>query len=297
MVAPTEAPPLPDTHVARHSAAHADAVSVSVGWSALLRFWWLAVAIAVLAVGAQFARSTGSTTRFEANTTVYLGAPLGPAGLQINTVSSQAVTGMEIATGDEAVRTAAKDSGMSEATLRAGLAVRPVQSPVASKSANPPQLVKVTVRGTSRTEVQRASESIAASVVDETNAFAGDKVASLEKAADAYDKAVAEQRAQRTKAMAAIAKQPSGDAAAIWSMALSTLTTGTHLNEAEAETARSQAITAKELETSRVVTKPSAHKVGAASRSRGLLAAAVIGLILGCAVALVAGWFTGPRSR
>lgn len=282
---PSQAPLRPDAD---------SEVDLRSGWAIVLRYWWLIPLGAALAVAAALASSSSAPTRYEANATVYIGQPVSPSGVLLNTVSAKASTAIELAQSDGAVQAAADVADQPAGEIRSGLSVTSVQSPIASKLLSPPTMIKVTVRNENQRAATAAAAEIAAFLIKETSAFSEAKSKALDRRVEAYRTAVEELTAQRANVIGRASG--GGTEGAIWATLLTTISTDLRLAQAELYNAESQQQLSTEIEQSKIVAQPSAHKLTTQSQRPAVVVALFVGAALGAVAALLLGWLRGRRS-
>lgn len=255
----------------------------------LARWWLVAAAVAVGAV-VGYLTSLGGGDVFQAKTTLYLGQPLSPTGgSQIVSLATNPATVNEIVRSEAVIQDVARRIGVPPGRLRRGISTRaaPITDAARRTTTNP--LVDITVRGPWGRRTAQAASLLAAAVVDETSQYVDVKVRSLN-----------EQLASENKQIAAIDReldalqesaQRSGNLSSAERLILVSLISvaeqrrGQLLDE---RTDTQQLLTAAEtVERSAPITEPRAVKVPAQSPRSSIIVGAVIGLLVGGALALV----------
>jgi hypothetical protein len=246
----------------------------------LAKAWWviaLAVAIAII-IG--LARSAGESTTHTASATVYVGQPVAPSGALLPTLGSKASTALEIARGDQAIAAAARTADVPAARIRQDLVVTSVQSPLASKLASPPPLVRIAVTDTDAKVATRAAQAIADHLVRETNSYASDKLRELSTQLEELEADATQIEQQRTEALQAARSSSAGERTT-WAVLLGSLSRESSTLRSEQAQLRGQQAVARELESSRIIDKPSAITNAEEPRGPMLAMYGFIGLIAG----------------
>lgn len=268
---------------------HQESVTVkqqSTVLSAIARKWWI-VLISVVVVGGLAALGSSSTqSLYSATSSVYLGQPVAANGSLLNTVSSKAATAIEVATGDDAVGKAADDAGTSTSKVRSGLSVIPVTPPLASKLPSPPALIKIRAQMEKRDQAQSVASSLATTLVNESNSFIDGKIARLEARVKDLEASEKELTAQRSAALNQ-AGSASGADRAVWAALASGFSADIRSTRSELAAAESQLEVARELEMSKIVSKPRASKVTTSAGNSKLALGLLAGLVIGILIALL----------
>lgn len=284
MTSPTAAPPSEArTYEEVSSTARDPEATLAERLSPLGRLWWLIALGAVLGLVVGVVARGGDGTRYQASATVYLGQPVGQNGALLETISSKAATGIQLATGEEAVKKAAKAADVSSARIRRGLTVAAVSSPLASKLASPPSIMKVTVRDSDRGVAQAATVAISEHLLEESGEYAQQKMKDVESEIDSLEGVLASLTKQRSGALSSTAGTRDDE---ILVTVLNSSIASTRVQLADA---RTQLTIARELEQSRIIDAPSASKVSTAERGSSLVVAALVGAIVGALIAFALG--------
>jgi capsular polysaccharide biosynthesis protein len=253
---------------------------------AIARKWWI-VLISVMVFAGLAALSSGSTqSLYSATSSVYLGQPVAANGSLLNTVSSKAATAIQVATGDEAVGTAAEDAGTTPGKVRSGLSVIPVTPPLASKLPSPPALIQIRSQMENRDHAQLIAASLAKTLVNESNSFIDGKITRLEARVDDLKTSEKELTAQRAAALNQ-AGSASGADRAVWAALASGFSADIRSTRSELAAAESQLEVAAELEKSKIVSEPRASKVTTSAGNSKLALGVLAGLVIGILIALV----------
>ncbi|MBD0290239.1 MAG: hypothetical protein ICV74_03200 [Thermoleophilia bacterium] len=144
------------------------------------RRWWLVAAAVALAAFLGYVSSLGGDKLYEARTTLYLGQPLSPTGgSQIASLGTNPATVNEIVQSDEVVADVARRVGVRVAALREGISTRTVQAPAQSVRQGQNPLVEISVRGPWPRATARAADLLAARVIREISGYVDVKIRSL----------------------------------------------------------------------------------------------------------------------
>ena len=132
---------------------------------ALVSRWWLPLAGLVVGVALGYLLALGGNQVYNSEATVYVGTPFSPGGgAPLQGLATNPNTVARIARGQETLQTVSSESGMSVRELRAGVSTRAIKSGLAKTAPN--QLYVVSVQGSHRDEVNKATAAIAERVVE-----------------------------------------------------------------------------------------------------------------------------------
>jgi capsular polysaccharide biosynthesis protein len=143
--------------------------------------WWLVLAALVVGVlvGYLFS-STVSSDVNRAQATVFLGQALSTNNAQVPTLATNLAAVREIARSDELVENVASEVGVSAATLRNGISTSQVTGG-GSRQDQSQSVFTISVRGPwSRETVARATNLLAAAIVERTSGYVDAKIEALE---------------------------------------------------------------------------------------------------------------------
>lgn len=293
----TQTPP----RATKQSSPTSDQTSTDVDlagpWTSVRRFWWLVVLIAVAVTAAAAIRAGSAPRLFRATTTLYVGQPLSPQGYLMSTSSAKAATAIEIAMGDESVSKAAKAANTTPANIRSGLSAVAVVSPLASKLANPPELLRISLKLKNASAANRAVAAIGEVVMDHTNEYAEDKIASLKEELKAHTEAKALSDKQFADASKQVAAHPTGVEAAVWLSLMQTITVDRRQATTDLAQSRNELRLAEEIELTQVQSEPAAIRETAASKRPTIAVALLLGVGLGVVAAVIAGAVTDRRRK
>lgn len=256
----------------------------------LLRGWWLiAAGIAIGAIIGLLVASSGGDL-FQARATVYLGQPLATSGSsQLQTLQTNPSSIGQIVRGQDLVRSVADQVGIGASALRRNTSTRTVSGFITRSGQTP--LVEIIVRGKDRERVTEAANLLAVAVVSDVSSYADAKIATLETSLVAIDRELEDLEATIEDFDAAI-DDPSAtpvERAAIGIASQSANQRRGVLLDTRART-ELDLVVAQEVERGRVINEASATKVDARSSRSSVVVGAIVGGIVGVALALLAPW-------
>jgi uncharacterized protein involved in exopolysaccharide biosynthesis len=256
-------------------------------WDALVSRWWLPLLGLVLGAIVGYAVSLGGGQVFKAQATVYLGQPYSASGnIQLQSLQTNPSTVRSVVTSPTALAAAAKASGLKSGALRGHVAVAAVSGNLAKLGQTP--LVTITVQGgAKRDKLRTATNALVAQVIARVGGFADRKI-SIFRAQIASDErqetAIRQQIDQASKtAQGASAPTDKLVAVSLVSIAQQRLS----IVQQDRLSASQLLTQAQLIEQPRVVAAAGTQKVTARSRRNSVVVAAIIGLILGLAAALL----------
>lgn len=254
----------------------------------LRRNWWVIALAAVIGISLGIGRTIIAPTTYTAQALVYLGQPVSPNGGILTTVTSRAATALDIAQGADAVRNAASAAGVPARRVRDGLVVTTAQSPLASKLASAPMMMRITVTDRDGRVATVAADSISRHLIASTNTYVRDKQATAKRQIRSLEESITQLERQRTTALARVAST-SGTEQATWALLASN--TGRDLTESRSQLDEVQSATAltKEIELSRMLDEPVATRNAQRPLAPAAFMWGLIGLLAGCAGALIIG--------
>ena len=252
----------------------------------LVRNWWIVAGVMAVLIIIGVVRSGSTATSYTATATVYLGQPVSPSGNLLPTITSNATTALNLATGDESIAAAADAAGTDASRIRHGLSVTSIQSPIASKLTTPPVLIKVAATDRSATVANASTMAVANHVIDATSTYARTKKRELKREIAHMDQSVADLEQQQSSAVRAAAGAR-GTEQTSWSVLLGIISRDLADARRQQSETRAQISLTDELETPRVLESAHAVKNVTAARGPRITMSALLGLIIGCAVALV----------
>jgi capsular polysaccharide biosynthesis protein len=242
-------------------------------WDALVQRWWLPVAGIVVGAVIGYLVSIGGSQVYTAKTTVYLGQPLSPnSAFQLQSQATNPSTVGQIIHSEAALRTAAHAAGMRVAKLRGHVSSRPVSGALTKLGQTP--LVLITVTGAAPRQAQVAANTLARIVVRKTSTYVSTLIASTQAQIAGY-----------TQSLDAIDKSLKSGGLSATDKLIVSLQRAQFVDQLTA--AKQQLAVAKEVELGKQVTYAIATKTTARSRRNTVIVAALIGLLVGVAAALL----------
>jgi uncharacterized membrane protein (DUF441 family) len=267
------------------------------------RRWYVVVAAVAIAVAfVIFHGVTGATRQASATATVYLGTPYSPTGAGILPSSPLSNAGIAIAyvKSPQQIRAAAGAAGISASKLRSHVSVLPVGGPVnggknVTVTATP--TMSITVEGPwTRLEVGKATNSLAQALIDYANRYSNQKAAVVRakvasEQRELTDLLAAQKRTQRNLARLDASSGPALDRVAATAPYLGDLAASVTQITAVTENLTNDQVGllgARDIEAAQFLTHGNGRRLAAATRRSSVVVGALIGLILGIALAL--GW-------
>jgi len=274
-------------------------------WERIAARWWLPVLGIVAGLVVGFALALGGGQVYKAETLLFLGQPFTPqGGGQIQSLATNPRTVGEIIRSESALRAAARESGMTVAQLRGNVTSTPITSVGQSRLQTP--LVEVSVKGSAPGKVAAAANALADRVVQRVSLYVDDKVQVLEDqiANDNRELSQINQRiASATQQQTEILENRSLSASERL-LLLTNINSTIGFSEQRRGTVQQDLLQARQLlslaqrvEQSSVVEPAVAAKTTARSTRNAALVGGLIGLLLGCAAALLADPFLARRAR
>jgi hypothetical protein len=251
---------------------------------ALVARWWLPLAGLVVGVVLGYLLALGGNQVFRSEATVYVGTPFSPGGgAPVQGLATNPNTVARIARGQETLQTVSSESGMSVRELRAGVSTRAIRGGLAKTAPN--QLYVVSVKGSHRDEVNRATAGIAERVVQGVGGYARLKRKTFQEQLASDDRQIAAIDRQMSAVQAELSR-----ASGTERLTLATLLLTAEQRRGTLEQDRLQArqllALAEQVELASILDRGAATKTTARSTRNSMAVAGLIGLILGLLVAL-----------
>jgi uncharacterized protein involved in exopolysaccharide biosynthesis len=241
-------------------------------WDALAQRWWLPVAGVVVGAVVGFLVSIGGSQVYSAKTTVYLGQPLSPGGgAQLQSQATNPSTVGQIIHSEAALRVAAHAAGMRVAKLRGNVTSRPVAGALTKLGQTP--LVLISVTGAAPRQTQVAANTLANIVIRRTSTYVNTLISSLQGQITGYKQSLSALDTSLKSNLSGTDKL------------VVALQRGQIIDQLSA--AKQQLAVAREVELGKQVTYAVATKTTARSRRNTVIVAALIGLLVGIAAALL----------
>ena len=280
-------------------------VDLRSAWERITARWWLPVGGLVLGAILGVLVSIGSGDVFKAEALVYLGQPFTPAGGgQLQSLQTNPKTVSEIVRSEAAIKTAATAAGIRPAQLRGNVtSTAVVQAGQVARNFTP--LVQIEVRGPTKVKAEKASNSLANTVVGQVVPYITQKMKLLE-AQIANDEQQLTEIATRIDAANEQQRIASADKGlSLAEKLLVSTNSNATVNAAEQRrgtvlqdlnSARQLLSLAENVELSRVVQPAIAVRASATSRRNAAVVGALAGLLLGALAAVVADPWLRRRS-
>ena len=264
-------------------------IDLHSAWERIAARWWLPVFGLVAGAVLGVLLAVGGGNVFEAKTLLYLGQPFTPNGdLQIQSLATNPQTVSEVVRSQSVLEEAARASGMKVGQLRGKIATRAISSSGQTAREFSP-LVEITVQASSAVKAERASESLSAAVLRGVSAYEQRKISLLQQQI-AGDKVLLE---QANESIAAALKRQAGllgTGVPLAERILVLANVNTTLQFYERRTrnlgndvAYDERLLslAQQVESSRVIDKPTAVATTATTGRNGAVVGSLIGLLLG----------------
>ena len=264
-------------------------IDLRSAWERIAARWWLPVFGLVAGAVLGVLLAVGGGNVFEAKTLLYLGQPFTPNGdLQIQSLATNPQTVSEVVRSESVLEEAARASGMKVGQLRGKIATRAISSSGQTAREFSP-LVEITVQASSAVKAERASESLSAAVLRGVSAYEQRKISLLQQQI-AGDKVLLE---QANESIAAALKRQAGllgTGVPLAERILVLANVNTTLQFYERRTrnlgndvAYDERLLslAQQVESSRVIDKPTAVATTATTGRNGAVVGSLIGLLLG----------------
>ena len=268
-------------------------------WERIAARWWLPVLGIVLGLAIGFALALGGGKVYEAETLIQMGQPFSPnGGAPVASFITNGRAVAEIIRSESALERAAKASGLHVRALRGNVASQIVgaSGPGARPTGAP--LVTIKVVAAQPLKAEKAADALAAEVIKRTAAqYVDTKI----KAFDDQLASIQEQLNTLVPRIALLeeAVQEPGLAALDKLVLVSSLDNNQarrgQLLELQSNV-RQQLALAENVEKTAVIEPAAAVKTTARSGRNGALVGGLIGLLLGCAAALLADQFLARRA-
>jgi hypothetical protein len=273
-------------------------VDVGRYWSALQARWWLPIAGLVVGAALGYIAAVGGGEVYKAETTLYLGQPFSPTGnVSVPSISTNPTIVGQIARAENTLRRAAAASGIPVSKLRGNVSTGTVATTGRTRltpGQNP--LVELSVKGDRAGPVQRATDSIAKTIVSSVSSYPDQKVDRLNQqiTRDKRDLETINGQVERTQTQL---NEVLNDKS-LSSLEKLTLVTNFNSSIAISENRRSVVqqdlaeaegllSLAQNVERARIVDPAVATKTTARSTSNSTVVGAIIGLLLGGIAALL----------
>jgi hypothetical protein len=247
--------------------------------------WWLPLLGLVAGLVLGYLISVGGSDVFRAQALVYLGDPLAPSGARVETYSTSPGNIREIVTSEAAVRNAARVSGLEPADVRAGIFVSSVSG--SSTRTGQPSLVNIGVRGEAPRKVREAANELARVAVAESDDYVQAKVEALQTQIESSREELQSLERRIDASLEAAVSGSLSPAEKLVALTNAGVLEQRRSTVLQARSDREQLLAlAENVERPRVVEQAVPRKVTAQSQRNSIVAAGVLGLLVGLAVAL-----------
>ena len=274
-------------------------------WERIAARWWLPLlgALAGAVIGFLLALGGGST--YEARALLYLGQPFTTAGGgQIQSLATNPRTVGEIIRSEAALRAASQASGIPVNRLRGNVSSAPIVATGQSRLTTP--LVEIRVNGSRPARAATAANTLAERVLVTTGDYVNDKIEVLTDQVEALNQELEEIDRRVDRANAQLETILANDDLELSERLILTTNINSTIgfNEQRRGTVQTELLQARQLlslaervEQGRVVEPAAGIKTTATSGRNAAVVGALVGLLLGCAAALLADPFLARRAR
>jgi len=253
---------------------------------ALAARWWLPALGLVVGAVIGYAVSLGGGQVYKAQATIYLGQPYSASGnIQLQNLQTNPSTVRQIVNAETTLAAAAKASDLKIGQLRGHISTAAVSGNLAKLGQTP--LVTLTVQGSAnRNKLRRATNALAAQVVQKVGDFAQRKIAIFRAqiASDERQEAAIRKQINQSEKLASAGGSPTDRLVA--TVLISNAQQRLAIVQQDRLSASQLLTQAQLIEQARVVTPAGSQKVTARSRRNSVVVAAVIGLLIGVVAAL-----------
>jgi uncharacterized protein involved in exopolysaccharide biosynthesis len=270
-------------------------------WDRIAARWWLPALGTVLGLLIGFALALGGGKVYEAETLVAMGQPFSPnGGAPVQSFLTNARAVSEIIRSEAALERAARASGLRVRALRGNVTSQVVgaSGPGARPTGAP--LVTITVVAAQPAKAEKAADTLAKEVIERTSAkYVDTKIEAFnEQLASIQDQLntlvprirAAEQAVQNEEGLAPL------DKLVLLSALDNNQARRGQLLDLQSDVQQQLAL-AENVEKGQVIEPAAAVKTTARSGRNGALVGGLLGLLLGCAAALLADPFLARRAR
>ena len=279
-------------------------VDLRSAWKRITARWWLPVAGLVIGAVLGVLVSVGGGEVFRATTLLYLGQPFTTSGGgQIQSIATNPKTVNRIIHSEAALHRAAAASGLTVGQLRGNVSSQAIVTAGQGKIVSP--LVEITVDAPKAGEAEKASESLADSVVSVVSVYVDQKIKLLNKQIASSNTELEDVNARVSNAVqqqqAIIADKSISATDKL--IAISNVNSTIGFAEQRRGTVQQELFQnqqllslAQNVELSKIVQPAVASKTTATSRRNAAAIGGVIGLLLGALAASIADPFLQRRN-
>jgi uncharacterized protein involved in exopolysaccharide biosynthesis len=269
-------------------------------WDRIAARWWLPALGTVLGLLIGFALALGGGKVYEAETLVAMGQPFSPnGGAPVQSFLTNARAVSEIIRSEAALERAARASGLRVRALRGNVTSQVVgaSGPGARPTGAP--LVTITVVAAQPVKAEKAADTLAKEVIERTSAkYVDTKIEAFNQQLDSIQDQLntlvprisALEQAVNERGLAAL------DKLVLLSALDNAQARRGQLLDLQSDVQQQLAL-AENVEKAQVIEPAAAVKTTARSGRNGALVGGLLGLLLGCAAALLADPFLARRAR
>lgn len=263
-------------------------VDLSRWREALVALWWIPIAGLVVGaiIGVLFSLRGG--TNYKAAALISLGQPVSPGGVVISSFGTNPRAVSQIVSSASAQSQAEHAAGLGSGALRGKVSVAQVGTATGAGATRATPLISLTVQGAQSRKTEEAANALARRVVSLTTApYVGTKIRTYTQVLDTTNS----QLSSISVRLAALNKAIKGSNLA----PLDQLVLISQIDNAEQRqgnlydqkaTTLQQLAFARNVESAKVITAARSQKASAHSKRSSLLIGALIGLLIGAAVAI-----------
>src|SRR5919106_3691297 len=247
--------------------------------------WWLPLLGLVAGLVLGYLISVGGSDVFRAQALVYLGDPLAPSGARVETYSTSPGNIREIVTSEAAVRSAARVSELEPSDVRRGIFVSSVSG--SSTRTGQPSLLNIGVRGEAPRRVRDAANELARLAVAQSDDYVQAKIEALQTQIASSEEELQSLERRIEASLAAVESGSLSPAEKLVALTNAGVLEQRRSTVLQARSDRQQLLAlAENVERPRVVEPAVPRKVTAQSQRNSIVAAGVLGLLVGLAAAL-----------
>jgi uncharacterized protein involved in exopolysaccharide biosynthesis len=280
-------------------------VDLRSAWERIAARWWLPLLGVLAGALLGFALALGGGTTYEARALLYLGQPFTTAGGgQIQSLATNPRTVGEIIRSEAALRAASRASGIPVNRLRGQVTSAPIVATGQSRLTTP--LVELRINGSRPGRIETAAKTLAERVLATTGDYVNEKIEVLTDQIEALNAELEQIDRRVDRANAQLETILANDDLALSERLILTTNINSTIgfNEQRRGTVQTELLQARQLlslaervEKGRIVEPATAVKTTATSGRNAALVGGLIGLLLGCAAALLADPYLSRRAR
>jgi len=258
---------------------------------AVVRLWWLPVGGLVIGAILGVLYSFHGATNYKAAALISLGQPTSPGGALVNGFGTNPRAVSQIVSGAAFQEQAANAADMRPGALRGHVSVAQVGSATGAGATRSSPLISLTVTGTKPGPVSAAANALANIVVAQTTAkYVGVKIATFQTTLKSVNEQIASVKSRLAITEAALKAAQHLDPLQQLVIVGQEDNAETRLGNliAQQEALQQQLAFATQVESAKIIEPAKSVKSAAHSRSTSLIIGALIGLLLGAILAIVA---------